>query len=277
MKCRYLSDPHTDIQNVTVPPSVDDASSTIIIAGDLGQCNPITCRTIMIDWIRELASRFKYVVFVLGNHDYWKGSVENVAERLAQELEDQNMSNVFLLDGSSVELDGVVFVGGTLWTAGDNNPLASVLFKDMMREQQQIRCGDGHNPNALPFTFERAVVEHKRCLQALIDCTITAKAQGKPVVWVTHHGVTGESRDYEYYTTKLDILATDNFYITELTPVIQACKPDYIVHGHTHQTKQYTVDCGDAITHVLINARGRCTRYIENENFNPYAHFHVGI
>ena len=98
-----LSDLHLEFGAVEVPRGTADV---VVLAGDIhvGRDG--------LAWAKE-AFPDQPVVYVLGNHEYYG----DVFHRLALELKSlARGSNVHVLERDAVDIDGVSFLGCTLWT-----------------------------------------------------------------------------------------------------------------------------------------------------------------
>jgi predicted phosphodiesterase len=122
MKFRIFSDIHLDHSNWQPKPLPEDSDTTLVIAGDLYTG---TRSTEIIEWLNNQSFRFKYVIFVMGNHDYWVNRDSSYQWRkIPQDIKQFLLPNVFLLEKSTVTLDGITIGGATLWTDIDSfNPL----------------------------------------------------------------------------------------------------------------------------------------------------------
>src|SRR4051794_8974224 len=68
-------------------------------------------------FLRDYVAPHMPVVFVPGNHEYYRGSIKEglaTGYRLAESCDD-----LFMLNGDSVLIDGYRFIGATLWTDFD--------------------------------------------------------------------------------------------------------------------------------------------------------------
>ena len=103
MKIRVLSDLHVDIA-AWEPPSVD--ADVVVIAGDIRN------GTGGFNWAR---TRFPdtEVICVLGNHELYGFGIDTAPVFLRQEA---SRLGVTLLDCNECVLDGIRFIGATLWT-----------------------------------------------------------------------------------------------------------------------------------------------------------------
>jgi len=61
------------------------------------------------DFFRHCASEFANVVYVMGNHEHYRGYIDTTAGIIDAELKE--FSNIHFLDGDYVDLGGVRFIG----------------------------------------------------------------------------------------------------------------------------------------------------------------------
>lgn len=79
----------------------------LICAGDIGE------RTSGIDWV----SQFKcQTVYVCGNHEFWGGDYFEVIQEITEKVSLPQYSHIKFLHNSSCVINGIRFVGATLWT-----------------------------------------------------------------------------------------------------------------------------------------------------------------
>ncbi len=103
MKIQIISDLHQEFGKTEL---YFDNADVIVLAGD------VNLGTKGIEWIKEVISD-KPVIYVLGNHEYYKGSYPKTLNKIKSTTED---SNVFVLENSYVDIGDVRFHGATLWT-----------------------------------------------------------------------------------------------------------------------------------------------------------------
>jgi predicted phosphodiesterase len=118
MKLWIWSDLHLELQAPAVPDSAPEADA-IVCAGDLCLADQLE------DCARSLVERYGLpVVFVPGNHEFYSGGVspqrtKSTDHLLMKKVAEASRSwrqHLHVLDDAVIELDGVRFVGGTLWT-----------------------------------------------------------------------------------------------------------------------------------------------------------------
>jgi predicted phosphohydrolase len=113
MKLRILSDLHIEFADFTPPPT--DADVTVL-AGDIG------VGMAALDWT-HLNFPEMPVVYVLGNHEYYRHDLA-----LLGQMKKAALSNVHILENDCVVLEGVRFLGATLWTDFALHGLAEQSF-----------------------------------------------------------------------------------------------------------------------------------------------------
>lgn len=103
LKLHVLSDLHLEFAPF-VPPSTD--ADVVVLAGD------IHIRTHGVEWAKRTFPD-KRVVYVAGNHEYYGKAIPHLTDKLRACAAG---SNVSVLDEETVTIDGVRFVGATMWT-----------------------------------------------------------------------------------------------------------------------------------------------------------------
>jgi hypothetical protein len=169
------------------------------------------------------------------------------------------------LDKERVELNDVVFLGGTLWTdMNAEDPVTLAHIRGMMNDFRIVensadvvhfRDNDGNSQTrTAKFTPQDAVVDHKAMVE-FIDAQYKDIPPWKPIVVVGHHAPSKASTHPRYKREKLmnggyssDL---DNFILDR--PGIKLW-----THGHTHEDFDYMVGS----CRIVCNPRG----YIHYEN-----------
>jgi len=194
------------------------------------------------------------VIYVLGNHEYYGKSVPYLTEKLRKTAQG---TNVHVLDNEAKVIDGVCFLGSTLWTDfalfGSSGP-ARCLAGDQMNDYRRIRLSTHQFRKLRPddtsgFNFksrswlQRALSDHPFCDRFVI---------------VSHHGPSIGSLPP---CRRNDDLSPA--YASNLEDMVAASGAALWVHGHIHSSSDYMI----GQTRVVCNPRG----YPEspNPNFNP--------
>jgi predicted phosphodiesterase len=114
MRLQILSDLHLEFYGLTkllrLLRWIPVRGNVLVLAGDIGNPYKLEYRT-FFDWA---SVNFEHVVYVPGNHEYYFHTIPETHARIQNVL--GALANVHVLNGASVEINGVRFVGATLWT-----------------------------------------------------------------------------------------------------------------------------------------------------------------
>lgn len=266
MLIRLLSDIHLEFdlegsdEDFVIPRIPGEDEMVLVLAGDITANMDVVCHaphwwSVHTNWVKSAAIRHKAVVFVCGNHEFYHGHMKDVREWWRNV--DASVQNFHFLDNSLVVIDGVRFVGGTLWTSLRNgNPLTMLNVVDKMNDFKYITVMDRGVEK--PFTAEDWLSEHYATTHFL-ETELANPFEGKTVV-VSHHLPSFQSVSNEYidkdndgYASNLDSLILDN-------------NIDLWFHGHTHESVDYMIED----TRVVCNPRGyNSYPPVINKTFDP--------
>ena len=221
-KLAILSDIHTEFEAFDPDILLEDNPDVVILAGDIG------VGTGGVAFAKTLDPT--PVIYVPGNHEYYR---QQFFPNLNAMIAMGKGTNVRVLDGESVEIGGVLFVGATLWTdyaLNGNQVLA--LAECKLADQHYITYDGG------PFTTAMSLKEHRQAKRALVsELELYEGYEGKTVV-VTHHAPHPNSIAPQYRDT--DDRLTPAF-CSDLSNLIEAHDIDLWVHGHDHNDHDYEV------------------------------------
>jgi predicted phosphodiesterase len=230
LRVRILSDLHLEFADFR-PPEVK--ADVVVLAGD------IHVGTRGIAWAREALPDVP-VLYVLGNHEFYKGATPRLLDKVREEALG---SNVRILERDTVILDGVRFLGATMWTdmalVGDV-PVGMAAAAATMADFKLIRV----SPKYRRLRPEDTVTFHHQARRWLEDELATTKG---PRVVVTHHAPLPESLHPAYRADRGNAA-----YASDLRGLIERAQPNLWIHGHVHHAHDYRVGG----TRVVCNPRG---------------------
>ncbi|GAA6172030.1 metallophosphoesterase family protein [Colwellia sp. KU-HH00111] len=234
MKIAVFSDIHNEFsewkpnkQNVDV----------IVLAGD------IHSKHHGINWVAE---HFDVpVIYVPGNHEYYGCEISSNNKKMKSLAQN---TNVYVLINDTVEIDGVLFIGTTLWTnfllyGIDNMAGCRYDAENYMNDFSRIRVNEKGRYRKLKPADTQLFFE--KSLAFIVD-SLAAKTQNKCVV-VTHHAPSIKSISPKYNGDMLSAAFTSN-----LDDFINEWNIDLWLHGHTHHNTDYMI----GNTRVVSNQRG---------------------
>jgi predicted phosphohydrolase len=236
---RLWSDLHLEFRHYVFNhihiPHEDDKDTILLLAGDIG------IGTASIPFIEEMCKHFKYVLMVAGNHEYYSNDFEKVnADFQSYELNTAPKNFHFLYNDSRI-IDGVRFLGGTMWTDfGKGDILTMQSARRMMADYTEIYC------QGSPITPHFILREHDRFMDFLI-AKFDEPFDGKTVV-MTHHNPGNSVRRSTRSADRLDAC-----YFADLEQMIGNYNvADLWVCGHCHQNFDYLIN----ETRVVCNPDG---------------------
>jgi predicted phosphodiesterase len=282
MRINIVSDIHDDIfgNRIERMPEVD--CDVTVVAGDA-----MAPGTLALRRLRELyPDRDRPLIYIRGNHDVYshydkhRPELKTTWERQRAEMPQvaESLGIIFLDDGHVV-IDGVRYVGSTLWTNFLARP-AWMSFDDAVRtaarglnDYKVVKVEPGRSRDMLR---PRDTIGAHKASVAYIESTLAEPFDGgDTTVLITHHPVSVQSlRGYDpahperfseldwcYASAGLDKWFTGVGMPDGYVP------PALALHGHVHENRDYTI----GHTRIVANPRGYPLRngLRENPNFNP--------
>jgi 3',5'-cyclic AMP phosphodiesterase CpdA len=254
MKLLVLSDLHLEFADMAVPADAD--FDVAILAGDI-----VCPGSLAMAWAQRASTlqRARAVLLVPGNHEYYDRVMPDELAAMRCLADAAAGPPVHLLDGDTVVIDGVRFVGCTLWTDfalpidTADGPVSDVArgiaaARRSMVDYRTIDVVDPAPPPGAPatrkLTPEDTLALH-RAQRAWLQRALAEPFDG-PTVVITHHGPHRRSLAPRFAA---DWASTA--FINEL-PASFFEVPVLWVHGHTHTSFDYHVGgC-----RVVCNPRG---------------------
>jgi hypothetical protein len=261
MKIAVCSDLHLEFGGIILR-NTDNAdvlvlSGDICVAKDLLELgSPMSKSEAIHDFFKNCSDEFKHVIYIAGNHEHYHGDFRDTIRDLKYNL--HYLQNLHILDKETVTLEGVTFIGGTLWTdMNGEDPMTLHSIGSMMNDfrcvknsnkKVSFRDADGNfHERTAKFSPEDAVEDHKKMVD-YIRHVIENKDDQKFVV-VGHHAPSKLSTHPRYQNDTLmngGYSSTLDFFI-EAHPQIKLW-----THGHTHEIFDYVLNQ----TRIVCNPRG---------------------
>jgi Icc-related predicted phosphoesterase len=246
MKLHVLSDLHLSLAGMDVPATDADV---LVLAGDIARPEAACA------WAQRSD---RPVIYVAGNHEYYGGDLQGTLRELRER---GAAANLHVLECDAWEFRGVRFLGATLWSdfrvfADDDTRAAAMaasarLIRDFQRihvDAQRSRLFTPHDSQAL---FDRSA--------AWLDAQLKQPFDG-PTVVITHHAPSPRSVHPRFEGSPLN-----GCFVSNLEHLIGAERVALWIHGHTHDSFDYTVRG----TRVLCNPRGYVLKGVgENAAFD---------
>lgn len=178
------------------------------------------------------------VLYLAGNHEYYDNQWEALRADLRRAAEG---TAVRFLDNEGVTLDGVRFLGSTLWTdyrqAGVAPSEATAAAEDFLLDHRRIMTRTG------AFSAAQALEDHARS-RAWLARELAAD-RTTPTVVITHHGPHPASIHPRFAGSPIN-----GAFVSDLTELVE--QADLWLHGHVHDSFDYRV----GRCRVVTNPRG---------------------
>lgn len=259
MIIREMSDVHNEFGVLEVQTSDEDKERILILAGDVDSARNSERN---VDWINNLADKFKHIIYIAGNHEYYHGDFVKLNDYYDNAAW---KSNVHWLNHKSIEIDGVVFWGGTLWTGLNKGDWSTMRrIQDCMNDFRIIHW-DAAGRKYSTFQPEDMVDIFNENKPKVFECIKAARASGKRVVVISHHAPCSPSIARHYRGSE-----ANEAYCMYIDNEVMTSGPDIWFHGHTHTSADYVVGG----TRVICNPRGY-EKYEPNQDFNPQLVVHI--
>jgi len=251
MKIKLLSDLHNEFGLFDIDEIIGNDVDILVLAGDIDLWVKEKYR--YTTFLKSAAEFFRHVIFIAGNHEFYgRGDISFDCDDMKTWAD--GYDNIHFLENNSVVIDGVAFIGTTMWTDLDNaNPDVMNVINYAMNDFRQIYvAGTLFDPHEWFKLNEYA--------RGYLEKALNEFKNHKKVV-ITHHGPTVESVAECYAGQGLVNYA---YVSTLLGDIIKEHKPEYWFHGHTHVSLNHMVHD----TNVICNPRGYHGQAI-NHQFNP--------
>ena len=237
MNIQIISDVHLEFGTFEMPVNNCDV---LIAAGDIGVGSE------GLKWLQMLDVP---VIYVAGNHEYWGFEIASLNSALSDM---SKSSNVHYLEKKTVVIEGVRFIGCTLWTDfNDCDDEAEMQeLESIMNDFRYIMLD-----NSLITSQQLIKINHDS--RKWLEKELNKPHDGATVV-VTHHAPSIKS----WESNKEDYLKYA--YCNELEPMLKDKQIDLWVHGHIHRSSDYTKHN----VRVVCNPRGY-KGYQVVEKFDP--------
>jgi Icc-related predicted phosphoesterase len=240
MKVWILSDLHLEfsgLADIEIP-----EADVCVVAGDVHNQGLVHS----LRWLDERIAIHVPTVFVAGNHEFYRAEAGFDLE-ITRARGYEPKGQLHFLENSHIEINGVVFLGATLWTDFD---ILGEEFSGIAMRSAATYLNDYRLIKLEKQPFSRIVPGHtyqKHVHSILrIEQMLTAYQRKKRVV-VTHHAPSIQSVEHKYLA---DMLTPS--YASNLEDTMIKKEPVLWVHGHVHHHADYMI----GNTRVIANPRG---------------------
>jgi hypothetical protein len=180
-----------------------------------------------------------YVLYVLGNHEFYGSYLyHDTVMKIKGYLKE--FTNIYVLDNEVIDIDSVRFIGSTLWSNMNNNPVVELIcFKNFPDYRFILKTKNKY------ITTEDIVSLFKRNIAFIKD--EVKKEFGKKIVILTHHAPSFMSISPIYTDSSISgAFASDlDDFILKNRNIRAWC------HGHTHYSVNYMIGSCNIVSNPL--------------------------
>ena len=232
MKFQIFSDTHLEFyKNIESFPEFPVTAEYLILAGDIGYPE----QQIYKDFLKMVSERYKKVIVIAGNHEYYQGfkksrrifesyKIENIFNMSDVEdvirTEVAKYPNIIYLNNEVTWIDGVKIIGSILWY--------------FSKELAELSLNDYSNiwDNSKYLTWQGVLRKHIDCVK-FIETEIN---KGEPCIVITHHLPSKKMVQLKYQGHPLNFC-----YSTDLDFLIKSPVKAWI-SGHSHGFIEKTIN-----------------------------------
>jgi Icc-related predicted phosphoesterase len=264
MKIQLVSDLHLEFEDVNI--KNESGADVLILSGDILVADDLRNQPADLsladipdegygrarralryrDFFLRVSFQFKHVIYIMGNHEHYHGKFDKSAGIIRETIGYLNIHNIHLLDRDIKEIDGVHFVGGTMWTdCNKGDPMTQYHLEHCMTDFRVIRIAGENFKKFLPM---RTVMEFTKT-RDYFKTVIENLPKDAKIVVCSHHAPSHLSI-HEIY--KNDTLMNGG-YSSDLSEfILDHPQIKLWTHGHMHNNFDYMI--GD--TRVVCNPKG---------------------
>ena len=231
-KFQIVSDLHIEYKTNKVPDPltlITPTADVLILAGDIGSFYKFyQLETFLCD----LCKYFKVVIYIPGNHEYYQtpGYESQTMSSLFNKfvMLEQSISNLYILNQSSIQIDDICVVGCTLWSNPNINVPKFIVRIDEM------------NTKVYKQKYNSDLLYIKKMIKY-------CKKKEKKLVVVSHHCPT-----YSVITKLNDKYIS--LYASHLDNLLNKDMVHTWIAGHIHKNFDLITKGG---THLVGNQKGK--------------------
>ena len=224
VRLHVLSDLHLERRPLS-PGDISVDADAVVLAGDVGG------GTRGIEWASALA-RERPVVYVAGNHEFYGHAIPGLIEEMRGAAAG---SSIRVLENDEVILDGVRFLGCTLWSDFDfdgpeRREESMKLCERFVNDYRHITFGSARRP--LTARDTRSLhLSSRRWLEERL-----AQSHDGPTVVVTHHAPLIAARPSQPV-----MRALAGAFASDVTDLMGGDRAALWIFGHTHRVADVEV------------------------------------
>lgn len=205
------------------------SSSVLALLGDVSEVKNFFKIRGFFEYVSE---NWSHVLYVPGNHEFYGGNLQKSIDDMKSYL--SLFSNIVVLNNDVVSIDGVRYIGSTLWSdMNREDPLTKLACKDLICDYHYIwKNSVGQLVRITPDDTVSLFDKNVEFIKKMIELT-----DNPTNVVLTHH-----APSYRSVSPRFVGHVGNGAFVSNLDDFILD-RPEIVVwaHGHTHSLVDYTI------------------------------------
>jgi len=257
MKIAFVSDTHFEFDNtriLSVIEQIEPDTDVLILAGDIHVFeHTIPCLEYISNELPDI-----HIIYVTGNHEFYDARIAEV--ELSFKVAFEKHPRIHYLEKSTFEMNGVVFLGTTLWTGFDGYPHyeQSLSEENAMRgvsDFMYIYDGTGR------FQSHHCKNRFKENCEWLSNVLEMNNNEDKTSIVVTHFPPSPS-----LFHGQIPISSLSNYFNADCRDIINQFQPKYWIYGHNHWSDVQKL----GQTTLISNQLGYPNEYCQTDTLLAY-------
>jgi predicted phosphodiesterase len=242
VKIQIFSDTHLEFRGENFQKLIKPIAPVLCMVGDICACGSVEDFNIYKSFIKYLAPKFKYILHIPGNHEYYttgnknikyEDTVPGIDKKIKNYL--NNFDNVFFLNNNTLKLNfdkkTYVFIGTTLWS---NIRLKDRIYVEKMMNDYNSIYMPSNNKLVRKFDVNDMLKIHTKSLKYIKKEMKKLKFNEIGIV-LTHHK--------PYRSLDIENIISQA-YETDLigTKIKSPHRVKLFAYGHTHIADDSCID-----------------------------------
>ncbi|WP_105382900.1 metallophosphoesterase [Neorhizobium alkalisoli] len=252
MKAWIVSDLHATHADLSSVPFDIPEGDICLCAGDISDFLEMS-----LDFLKKKIAPSMPIIAVLGNHDFYGGSIEQVLKSARRATVG---TNIRILENEVIQIGDIRVIAATLWTdyeipfdveaeqmsANERRDFAVNFCRRYMLDYREIYRSNPFSDGMPGLVTSGELIQRHHESRAFIATELAKPWSGKTIV-LSHHAPSPRS-----LLARFAGHPSNAAFASDLSEIIHRGKPDFWIHGHVHEFFDYA----KGKTRVICNPRG---------------------
>jgi predicted phosphohydrolase len=229
---QIVSDLHLELRGGTIPKPPPVLVPKIALLGDISMSRLSSYRM----FLEMMSQHYEDMFVIVGNHEYYNSHCMHIS--ITDEITDVCMAypNIHFLDNESVDINGIKYIGTTLWShvSKEHEPVVTCGINDYMCIQCCVYDPEGTGRMRTPVTVGYTNILHEAAMHFIKQ--ELEKESEMPTIILLHHTPSFKSIHPDFQGSPYN-----SAYVTNLEELMKLPVIAWF-HSHTHHAMKYKVN-----------------------------------